>query len=49
MVEFGVALRIQRSERQILELLLETLHAETVRERRVDLESFVGDPLLLLE
>ncbi len=48
-VEFGEPLRVQRGERQILELLLQLLHPEPVRQRRVDVERLLGDALLLLE
>ena len=48
-IEFGVALRIQRREGQIFELLFEAAHPETVSQRCVDLQRLVGDALLLLE
>ncbi len=47
-VELGEALRVQRREREVLELLLDLLDAEPVRERRVDVERLLGDALLLL-
>jgi hypothetical protein len=47
-VELGVALRVQRREREVLELLLELLHAQAVRQRGVDVERLLGDALLLL-
>ena len=48
-VEFGVPLRIERREGQIFELLFEAAHAETVGQRCIDLQSLVGNALLLLE
>ena len=48
-VELGVALRVQRGEREVLELLLDLLHPEPVRQRGVDVERLLGDALLLLE
>ena len=46
-LDLGVALRVQHREREVLELPLDVLHAEPVRERRVDVERFLRDPLLL--
>ena len=48
-VEFGEALRVQRGERQVLQLLLQLLHPEAVRQRRVDVERLLGDALLLVD
>ena len=47
-VELGEALRVQRGEGQVLELLLHLLHAEAVGQRGVDVERLLGDALLLL-
>ena len=47
MVEFGEALRVQRGERQIFQLLLQLLHAQPMGQRCIDLERFVCDALLL--
>ena len=47
LVDLGVALGVQRGEGEVLELLLDLLHAEAVRERRVDVEGLAGDALLL--
>ena len=44
--DLGVALRMQHRECEVLELPLDVLDAEPVRERRVDVERFLGDPLL---
>ncbi len=38
-----VALRVQRAEAEVLELALDRVHAETVRDRRVDLERLARD------
>ena len=46
-VDLGVALRMQRGEREVLELLLHVLHAEAVRQRRVDVDRLASDALLL--
>ena len=46
-VDLGVALRVQRGEGQVLELLLDLLHAEAVGQRGVDVEGLLGDALLL--
>ena len=48
MVDLGVALRVQRGEREVFELLLQLLHAEAVRERGVDVERLGGDAGLLV-
>ena len=47
-VELRVALRVQRRERQILELLLDLLDAEPVGQRGVDVEGLLGDAALLV-
>ena len=46
-VDLGVALRVQRGEAQVLELLLDLLHAQAVGQRRVDVERLLGGALLL--
>ena len=46
-LEFCVLFRSTRSKRQILELLFQLLHAESVRKWRVDLERLLGGPFLL--
>ena len=38
LIDLGVALRVERRERQILELLFQVLHAEAMRQRCVDVE-----------
>ena len=43
-----VHLRVQGRERQVLELPLDRVHTEPVRQRGVDLQRLAGDPLLLL-
>ena len=43
-----VALRVQRGEREVLELPLDRVHAEPVGQRRVDLERLAGLALLLV-
>ncbi len=48
-VEFRVALRIQRSKRKILELLANFLHTQSMRERCIDVEGLLGDTTLFLE
>ena len=48
MVKLGVALRVQRCEGEVFQLLLQLLHAQSVCERGIDLERLVGDALLLL-
>ena len=48
MVEFGVSLRVERREREVFELLFDLLDPESVRQRGVDVERFLGDPALLL-
>ena len=48
-LDLGVPLGVQHREREILELPLDVLHAEAVRERRVDVERLLRDaPLLRL-
>ena len=46
-VDLGVAARVQRGEGEVLELLLQVLHAEAVGQRRVDVDGLAGDALLL--
>ena len=46
-VDLGVALRVHRRERQVLELLPHLLHPEPVGQRRVDVERLAGGALLL--
>ncbi len=46
-LDLGVALRVQHREREVFELPLHVLDAEAVRERRVDVERLLRDPLLL--
>ena len=46
-VDLRVALGVQRGEGEVFELLLDVLHAQPVRERRVDVERLLRDPLLL--
>ena len=46
-VDLGVALRVQGGEGEVLELLLDVLHAEAVGQRRVDVERLLGGALLL--
>ena len=46
-LDLGVALRVERSEAQILELLLELLHPEAVSQGRVDVQRLARRPLLL--
>ena len=46
-VDLGVALRVQRGEAQVLELLLDLLHAEAVGQRGVDVERLLRGALLL--
>ena len=49
LLDLGVALRVQRRERQVLELPPHLLHAEPVRQRRVHVEGLLrGAPLLPL-
>ncbi len=49
MVDLGVPLRMQRREREVFELLLHLLHAEAMREGRIDVERLLrGAPLLVL-
>ena len=48
-VELGEALRVEGGEREVLELLLELLHAEPVGQRGVDVERLLGDALLLVD
>jgi hypothetical protein len=45
---FVVDLRLQCCERQILQLPLDRVHAEPVRQRSEDLQGFRGDPRLLV-
>ena len=47
-VDLGVALRVQRGETQVLELLLEFAHAEPVSQGRVDVHRLPRRLLLLL-
>ena len=47
LLDLGVALRVQRLEGEILELPLDLLDAEAVRERRVDVERLLGGAVLL--
>ena len=47
LVDLGVAARVQRREREILELHLHVLHAEAMGQRGVDVEGFAGRALLL--
>src|SRR5690606_12665741 len=47
-LEHAVAERVERPEAEILELDLEAVDAEPVRDRRVDLERLARDPPLLL-
>ena len=44
--DLGVTLRVQRREAEVLELPLDLLDAETVRQRRVDVECLLGDGAL---
>ena len=44
--DLGVALRVQRREAEVLELPLDLLDAEAVRQRRVDVEGLLGDGAL---
>ena len=46
-LDLDVALRVQHREREIFELPLHVLDTESVRERRVDVECLLRDPLLL--
>ncbi len=46
-LDLGVPLRVQHREREVFELPLDVLHAEAVRERRVDVERLLRDALLL--
>ena len=48
-LEHLVAVRIERLESQVLELELDRVHAEPVRDRRVDVERLARDPPLLLD
>ena len=43
LLDLGVTLRVQRGETQVLELPLDLLDTESVRERRVDVEGLLGD------
>ena len=43
---FLVGIGLEVLEREILELALEALHPEPIRQRRVDLQRLAGDPLL---
>ena len=47
-VELGVALRVQRGEAEILELLLHLLHPQAVGQGGVDVEGLLRDAPLLL-
>ena len=47
LLDFGVALGVQRGEGQVLELPAHLLHAEAVRQRRVDVERLLGRAALL--
>ena len=47
LLDLGVALRVQYVEGEVLELPLHVGDAEAVRQRRVDVERLLGDPLLL--
>jgi len=44
--DLGVALRVQGRETEVLELPLDLLDPETVRQRRVDVEGLLGDRAL---
>ena len=46
-IDFCVPLRIERRERQILELLFHLLHTESVRKWRIDVERLLGGSSLL--
>ncbi len=46
-LDLRVALRVHHREREVLELPLDVLDAEPVRERRVDVERLLRDALLL--
>ena len=46
--DLAVRTRVERLEREVLELPLHLLHAEAIGERRVDLERLGGDPALLV-
>ncbi len=48
-VELGEALRVQGGEGEVLELLLDLLHAQAVGQRGVDVQRLLGDALLLGE
>ena len=48
-LEHLVAIRIERLEAQVLELELDRVHAEPVRDRRVDVERLARDAPLLLD
>jgi hypothetical protein len=41
-VDLGVALRVERGEREVFELLADLLHAKAVGERRIDVERLLG-------
>ncbi len=43
LVDLGVALGVQRGEGEVLQLLLDLLHAEAVGQRGVDVERLLGD------
>ena len=46
LLDLGVALRVQRREAKVLELPLDLLDAESVGQRRVDVERLLGDGAL---
>ena len=48
-VDLGVTLRIQRGKREVLQLLLHLLHAETMSEGRIDVEGLLGGATLLVD
>ncbi len=47
-VDLRIALRVQRGKREVFQLLLHLLHAESVRERRIDVEGLLCGAALLL-
>ena len=47
-VELGVALRVQGGEGEVLELLLDLLHPEAMRQRGIDVDRLLSDAVLLL-
>ena len=49
MIEFGVTLRVQSSERKIFQLLLDVLHAQSISQWGIDIESFLSRTLLFLD